>query len=90
MTNEALKNTLSIIDTLLDDAITDSTRQKVKDNLTEVCQLAMKALDQEDVIGKIREEVEAYQADAFYPNDVMMHKRTVLQIIDKYREGGAE
>ena len=46
MTNEALKNTLSIIDTLLDDAITDSTRQKVKDNLTEVCQLAMKALDQ--------------------------------------------
>ena len=46
MTNEELKNMLFIIDTLLDDAITDSTRQKVKDNLTEVCQLAMKALDQ--------------------------------------------
>lgn len=45
MTNEELKNMLFIIDTLLDDAITDSTRQKVKDNLTEVCQLAIKALD---------------------------------------------
>lgn len=51
---------------------------------------AIEALEQEDVIGKIREDVEAYQADAFYPNDVMMHKRTVLQIIDKHREGGAE
>lgn len=46
MTNEELKNMLFIIDTLLDDAITDSTRQKVKDNLTEVCQLAMKTLEQ--------------------------------------------
>lgn len=47
MTNEELKNMLFIIDTLLDDAITDSTRQKVKDNLTEVCQLAIKALEQQ-------------------------------------------
>lgn len=45
MTNEELKNMPSIIDTLLDDAITDSTRQKVKDNLTEVCKLAIKALE---------------------------------------------
>lgn len=47
MTNEELKNMLFIIDTLLDDAITDSTRQKVKDSLTEVCQLAIKALEQQ-------------------------------------------
>lgn len=52
MTNEELKNMLFIIDTLLDDAITDSTRQKVKDNLTEVCQLAMKALEQQPFINK--------------------------------------
>ena len=38
---------LSIIDTLLDDSITDSTRQKVKDTLTEVCKLAIKALEQQ-------------------------------------------
>ena len=30
MANEELKNMLFIIDTLLDDAITDSTRQKVR------------------------------------------------------------
>ena len=47
MTNEELKNMLFIIDTLLDDAITDSTRQKVKDTLTEVCKLAIKALEQQ-------------------------------------------
>lgn len=46
MTNEELKNMPYIIDTLLDEAITDSTRQKVKDKLTEVCQLATNALDQ--------------------------------------------
>ena len=57
MTNEELKNMLFIIDTLLDDAITDSTRQKVKDKLTEVCQLAMKALEQTDVLDKIRAEI---------------------------------
>lgn len=45
MTNE-LKNMPYIIDTLLDEAITDSTRQKVKDKLTEFCQLAINALGQ--------------------------------------------
>lgn len=34
---------------------------------------------------KIRAEIEAYQSDAFYSDDVMMNKRTVLGIIDKYR-----
>ena len=47
MKEEELKNMLFIIDTLLDDAITDSTRQKVKDTLTEVCKLAIKALEQQ-------------------------------------------
>lgn len=45
MTNEELKNMPAIIDTLLDEAITDSARQKVKDKLTEVCQLAIQALE---------------------------------------------
>ena len=45
MKEEELKNMLFIIDTLLDDAITDSTRQKVKDTLTEVCKLAIQALE---------------------------------------------
>ena len=44
-----------------------------------------KALDNENVIEKIRAEIEAYQSDAFYPDNVMMNKRMVLEIIDKYR-----
>lgn len=43
-----------------------------------------------DVLDKIRAEVEAYQSDAFYPDDVMMNRRMVLEIIDKYRESEVE
>lgn len=43
-------------------------------------------LEQEPVLDKIRTEVESYQSDAFYPEDVMMNRRMVLEIIDKYRE----
>ena len=39
----------------------------------------------ESILDKIRAEIEAYQSDAFYSDDVMMNKRTVLGIIDKYR-----
>ena len=38
-----------------------------------------------DVLDKIRAEIEAYQSDAFYSDDVMMNKRTVLEIINKYK-----
>lgn len=61
MTNEELKNMLFIIDTLLDDAITDSTRQKVKDKLTEVCQLAINALDQRWI--PVSEKLPEFTAD---------------------------
>lgn len=37
------------------------------------------------IFDKIRAEIEAYQSDAFYPDDVMMNRRMVLEIIDKYR-----
>ena len=43
-----------------------------------------------DVLDKIRAEVEAYQSDAFYPDDVLMNRRMVLEIIDKYRESEVE
>ena len=46
-----------------------------------------KALDNEKILDKIRAEIEAYQSDAFYPDDVMMNRRMVLEIIDKYRKG---
>lgn len=38
------------------------------------------------VLDSVRAEIETYQSDAFYSDDVMMNKRTVLEIIDKYRK----
>lgn len=38
------------------------------------------------VINEIKSEIKAYQSDAFYSDDVMMNKKTVLEIIDKYRK----
>ena len=43
-------------------------------------------LEQEPILNKIRSEIEAYQSDAFYPDDVMMNRRMILEIIDKYKE----
>lgn len=54
----------------------------IQDDVTETI---IKALEQESILDKIRAEIEAYRSDAFYPDDVMMNKRMVLQIIDKYR-----
>ena len=42
------------------------------------------------VLDKIRAEIEAYQSDAFYHDNVMMNKRMVLEIIDKYRKESEE
>lgn len=42
------------------------------------------------VLDKIRAEIEAYQSDAFYHDNVMMNKEMVLGIIDKYRAESEE
>lgn len=44
-----------------------------------------KALDNEKVLDKTRAEIEAYQSDAFYSDNVMINKKMVLEIIDKYK-----
>ena len=82
MTNEELKNMLFIIDTLLDDAITDSTRQKVKDNLTEVCQLAIKALKlqpSEDCISRQAVDDAIYD----YSRSCDVNYEQIMEFIDK-------
>lgn len=40
--------------------------------------------DMVNILNKIRAEIKAYQADAFYPDDVMMNKKAILEIIDKH------
>lgn len=49
------------------------------------CDRLCKTLDNENVLDKIKAEIEAYQSDAFYSDDVMMNKRMILKIIDKYK-----
>lgn len=39
----------------------------------------------EERLDKIRAEIEQYQSDAFYSDNVMINKRTILEIIDKYK-----
>lgn len=41
--------------------------------------------EEREVLDKIRAEIEEYQKDAFYSDDVMMSKKMVLAIIDKYK-----
>lgn len=41
--------------------------------------------EQESILNKIRAEIANYQKEAFYSDDVVMTKRMVLAIIDKYK-----
>ena len=43
-----------------------------------------------EALDKISTEIEAYQSDAFYHDNVMINKRTILDIIDKYRTESEE
>jgi hypothetical protein len=62
-------------------SVTDLT---VRGNLThemcEACNMAIKALEQESILDKIRAEIDNALSDG------MVHKKTVLGIIDKYKE----
>lgn len=56
------------------------------DKYMEMTKPLNREIEQEPILDKIRAEIEAYQSDAFYSDNVMMNKRMVLEIIDKYRE----
>ena len=55
------------------------------DKYMEMTKPLNREIEQEPILDKIRAEIEAYQSDAFYSDNVMMNKRMVLEIIDKYR-----
>ena len=52
---------------------------------SKVIRNTVEEMKQEPILNKIRAEIEEYQKDAFYSNDVMMPKKMVLAIIDKYK-----
>ena len=57
-----------------------------------VAEGAIKALEQKDVLKKVREEIEVLpNANPSYTHTCdVVDREDVLDIIDKYREGGAE
>ena len=61
-------------------ACTDlSVRANLTADMVNACHLAIKALEQEPVLDKIRAEIDNALSDG------MIHKKTVLGIIDKYK-----
>ena len=59
MMNEEIKKLPSIVDACLDDAILDEVRQDLNEKLDEVCKLAIKYLEQTDVlVDRIITEIE--------------------------------
>ena len=47
-------------------------------------------ISQEPVIDKIRAEIANYQKEAVYSDDIVMTKRMILAIIDKYKAESEE
>lgn len=80
MTREEIVNSMS-----LQDAIRVFKDTNCYGTMDIAKSVILKALEQEPIIDKIRTEIEEYQKDAFYSNDVMMSRKLVLSIIDKYK-----
>lgn len=53
MTREEIKNTPELVDFMLDKCVLADSRTKVRKRLEEVCDLAIKALDQQPTIANI-------------------------------------
>lgn len=58
MTREEIKNTPEIVDFMLDKSVVADSRIKLHNRIEELCKLAIKALEQEPVLDKIKAEIE--------------------------------
>lgn len=82
MTREEREDAIDIIQSILDKYEEDeclATEITIGDEDIKAFQMAIKALEQEPVIDKIRAEIDNALSDG------MMHKKTVLGIIDTYK-----
>ena len=61
-----------------------SDAKEFMSDFNEICDLAIKALEQEPILDKIRAEIDNALSDG------MIHKKTVLGIIDKYKAESEE
>lgn len=87
MTREERENAIDIIQLILDKYEEDEclvTEITIGDEDIKAFKMAIKALEQEPVLDKIRAEIDNALSDG------MIHKKTVLGIIDKYNAESQE
>ena len=85
MTRQEILNTPEIVDFMLDKSVMVDSKIKLHKRLEELCKLAIKALEQEDVLDKIRAEIEQITDTMGVSYNQYVSKIDVLQIIDKYK-----
>lgn len=79
MTREEIKNTPELVDYLLDESVIADSRKKLRKRMDEICNLAIKALEQEPILDKIRAEIMSKDG-----------LEEALEIIDKYKAESEE
>ena len=79
MTREEILNTPEIVDFMIDKSVMVDSKMKLHKRLDELCKLAIKALEQESVLDKIRAEIMSKDG-----------LEEALEIIDKYRTESEE
>ncbi len=87
MTREERENAIDIIQSILDKYEEDEclvTEITIGDEDIKAFKMAIKALEQEPILDKIRAEIDNALSDG------MIHKKTVLGIIDKYKAESEE
>jgi len=85
MTRQEILNTPEIVDFMIDKSVMVDSKMKLHERLEELCKLAIKALEQEDVLDKIRTEIEQITDTMGVSYNQYVSKIDVLQIIDKYK-----
>ena len=89
MTIEEILNTPEIVDFMIDESATIDSKMKLHKRLEELCKLAIKALEQKDVLDKIGAEIEKHRrkTQSIDPYDLV---GDCLDIIDKYKAESEE
>ena len=85
MTRQEILNTPEIVDFMIDKSVMVDSKMKLHKRLEELCKLAIKALEQEDMLDKIRAEIEQITDTMGVSYNQYVSKIDVLQIIDKYK-----
>ena len=96
MTREEILNTPEIVDFMLDKSVMVDSKIKLHKRLEELCKLAIKALEQDDVLDKIKNEIKEWywqsdkQALAKDPCVVDAMIDLFIRTINKYKAESEE